>query len=251
MNEKIFPQNVIIVDDDPLTLLDLKNMLMDTGIKNVLTAQDGFDAVKMCKNNHPDLVLMDIKMPVFDGLSAAETIMSESLCDCVILITAYNDFDFLISAIQLGVGGFINKPIDPRTLIPTILIGLSNSRRIKMLTQDVHNEKRKVAELKIIEQAKALIAKEENISESQAYQKLQRMAMDKKCTIVYLANQIVESKSERSKINYGKRIIMEKYGISEQAAFKKIKNYAEVHKCSMLKAVAHFTSKSDSPYELQ
>ena len=101
-----------VLDDEPLTRMDLRDMLTEQGFDVVGEAADGFDAVELCREKHPDVVLMDVKMPVFDGLTASETILTENLADCVVQLTAFSDGGIVESAGQAGVTGYLVKPID-------------------------------------------------------------------------------------------------------------------------------------------
>ena len=109
---------VVIADDEAIIRLDLKEQLQQHGYEVVGQAGDGFDAISLCKQHAPDLVLLDIKMPLLDGLSAAKVIIEENLAGCVVLSTAYSDDNFIKTAKELGVMGYVVKPIDQKSLIP-------------------------------------------------------------------------------------------------------------------------------------
>ena len=100
------------VDDEPITRLDLVQMLEEMGFEVAGDAADGFDAIELCRLHHPDVVLMDIKMPVFDGLTASETIISEDLGGCVVLLTAFRDRELIDRASAIGVTGYLVKKSD-------------------------------------------------------------------------------------------------------------------------------------------
>ena len=89
---------VVIADDEPITRMDLKELLSEEGYQVVGEAADGFDAVEACKQSRPDLVLMDIKMPLLDGLSAAKILFEENLADTVMMLTAYSEREFVDEA---------------------------------------------------------------------------------------------------------------------------------------------------------
>ena len=100
---------IVIVDDEPVIRMDFREILTLNGYFVAGEAADGFDAVELCRREKPDLVIMDIKMSVFDGLSAAEVILSEGLSDCVILVSAYNDKEFFKKAKHAGVMNYLIK----------------------------------------------------------------------------------------------------------------------------------------------
>ena len=107
---------VVIADDEPITRMDLKELLSEEGYQVVGEAADGFDAVEACKQSRPDLVLMDIKMPLLDGLSAAKILFEENLADTVMMLTAYSEREFVDEAKHIGVAGYLVKPIDEKSL---------------------------------------------------------------------------------------------------------------------------------------
>ena len=92
------PIRVVIADDEPITKMDLNELLSEAGYEVVGEASDGFDAVEICRKKHPDLVLMDIKMPLLDGLAAAKIIRSENLAETVMMMTAYSEREFVEQA---------------------------------------------------------------------------------------------------------------------------------------------------------
>ena len=103
--------NILIADDEPITRMDLRELLQESGYNVVAEAGDGFDAVEACKKHHPDLVLMDIKMPYLDGLSASRLIIEENLADAVVLLTAYGDKEFVEVAKVIGLSGYLVNAI--------------------------------------------------------------------------------------------------------------------------------------------
>ena len=128
---------VVIADDEPITRMDLKELLSGEGYQVVGEAADGFDAVEVCKQAKPDLVLMDIKMPLLDGLSAAKIVYEENLADTVMMLTAYSDREFVDQAKDVGVAGYLVKPIDEKSLIPSIELAVARSKDMKKLRKDM------------------------------------------------------------------------------------------------------------------
>ena len=105
-------RTAVVVDDEPITCMDVAEMLREMGFDVVGEAADGFDAVELCRVHRPDLVLMDARMPVFDGLTASKTILEKHYCNCIVLLTAYQDRDMIEKATKAGVSGYLVKPID-------------------------------------------------------------------------------------------------------------------------------------------
>ena len=195
-------RTVVVVDDEPIMRLDLRMMLEELGLSPVGEASDGFDAVEVCRQQRPDVVLMDVKMPVFDGFGAAEVILIEELAGCVVISTAFFDAQFIERANQIGVTGYLVKPIEQRLLLPTIEVALAQSERLREARRQTKAAQQKLADSRVIEQAKALLARERGIAESEAYRELQRLAMDKRCSIASLAATVVQRSSQREVVNW-------------------------------------------------
>lgn len=107
---------IVIADDEPITRMDLKEFLEERGYSVLGEATDGFDAIEMCKKIKPDLVLMDIEMPLLDGLSAARILQQEQIGATIVLLTAYSEREFIDSAKEIGVSGYLVKPIDEKSI---------------------------------------------------------------------------------------------------------------------------------------
>ena len=128
---------VVIADDEPITRMDIKEILEEKGYEVIGEAADGFDAVELCKAKKPELVLMDIKMPLLDGLSAARIMMEEDVDAAIVLLTAYSEREFIDSAKDLGVSGYLVKPIDEKSLIPSIELAVARNREMRKLRRDI------------------------------------------------------------------------------------------------------------------
>ena len=144
---------VVIADDEPITRMDLKELLSEEGYQVVGEAADGFDAVEACKQSRPDLVLMDIKMPLLDGLSAAKILFEENLADTVMMLTAYSEREFVDEAKHIGVAGYLVKPIDEKSLVPSIELAVARSKDMRKLRKDMEKVSERLENRSIIEKA--------------------------------------------------------------------------------------------------
>lgn len=226
-------RTVVVVDDEPITRIDLSQLLTELGFGVVGSAADGFDAVELCRALHPDVVLMDIKMPVFDGLTASETIIQQGLAGCVVLLTAFSDKEFIERAAQAGIGGYLVKPVEERLLLPTLEMAIAQARSLKLAQRETQDIKRQMQETRQLERAKAVFAREKGISEAQAYRELQQLSMNKRRPLAEIAQAVLCQSSEREVVNEAKELLIRKQGISEPAAYKQLVKLAEQKNISL------------------
>lgn len=186
---------VVIADDDVITRLDIREALEFQGYEVVGEAADGIDAVELCADLKPDVVLLDVKMPVMDGLTAAKLIAGAENDIAIIMLTAYNDKQFVDKAGEFGVLGYLVKPLDEKSLIPTIEIAVKRRRAFRELKETVAGQEKKLEERKIIEKAKGILIQNNSISEDEAYKYLRTISMNKRKTIVEVAKIIIETES--------------------------------------------------------
>ena len=184
--------SVAVIDDEPITRMDIAGMLKDLGYSVAGEAGDGFDAVALCRAKHPDVVLMDVKMPVFDGLSASKVILDEDLAGSVVLLTAFSDEEIVEKASRIGVSGYLVKPVEQQRLRPVIEVAVAQSRRLRESKKETEDANRRLEESKLIARAQSLYAKKEGLSESESYQVLRKTAMDKRLPLAFIAKAYLE-----------------------------------------------------------
>ena len=186
---------VVIADDEPITKMDLNELLSEAGYEVVGEASDGFDAVEICRQKHPNLVLLDIKMPLLDGLSAAKIIHEENLAETIMMMTAYSERGFIEQAKESGVGGYLVKPIDEKSLIPNIEMAVNRSREIGKLRKYIAKANDRLENRAIIEKAKGQLMQQEKISEQEAYDYIRRLSQTKHLSMKRVA-EIILKRSE-------------------------------------------------------
>ena len=186
---------VVIADDDVITRLDIREALEFQGYEVVGEAADGIDAVELCADLKPDVVLLDVKMPVMDGLTAAKIIGGAGNDIAIIMLTAYNDKQFVDKAGEFGALGYLVKPVDEKSLTPTIEIAVKRLKEFRELKKTVAGQEKKLEERKIIEKAKGILIQNNSISEDEAYKYLRTISMNKRKTIVEVAKIIIETES--------------------------------------------------------
>lgn len=184
---------VAIADDEPITRMDLREILMEKGYEVVGEATDGFDAVELCKTQSPDLILMDIKMPLLDGLSAARIMFEEKLGAAVVLLTAYSEREFIDSAKEIGVSGYLVKPIDEKSLIPSIELAVARNKEMQKLQKDMAKVEERLESRSIIEKAKGKIMARNGLCEQEAYEFIRKLSLTKNLSMRRVAEIILQA----------------------------------------------------------
>jgi len=229
-------KTVIIADDEPITRMDLCDMVQELGFQVMGQAADGFDAIELCRETHPDVVLMDVKMPIFDGLTASETILSEDLAGCVVLLTAFSDREIISRATAAGVTGYLVKPIDQKSLLPTIEVALAQRQSLQKSRQETQQAQQRLQDDRAIHKAQQLLARQQGCSETEAYRIMRKTAMDKRITLSALAQHILQQAARQDEVAQVKEFLMEKKGMCDQRAYQYISTYAKRNGCSVEQA---------------
>ena len=182
---------VIVADDEPLIRMDLREILEKQGYEVVAEAADGFDVVECCKREHPDLVIMDVKMPLLDGITAAKIIGQEKLAQTVVLLTAYCDREFIEDAKEANVAGYFVKPVNEKTFLPGLEIAVERSRKMAMLEKEYEHVNERLERRTLVEQAKGLVMSQKGISEQEAYDYIRNVSRTKNISMKRVAEMIL------------------------------------------------------------
>lgn len=187
---------VVIIDDEPITRMDLREIMEEKGYQVLGEAADGFDAIELCKEHFPDLVLMDICMPLLDGLSAAKVIHEEHLADTVVLLTAYSEREYIDGAKESGVSGYLVKPIDEKSLVPSIELAVARSREMNRLRKETEQVSRRLENRILIERAKGYLMTSNHMSEQKAYEHIRTISQIKNISMRRVAEIILTKAGE-------------------------------------------------------
>lgn len=187
---------IIVAEDELITRMDMIEIIEEAGYTVVGHAGDGFEAIEVCRRERPDLAIMDIKMPLLDGIKAAKIIKDENLAKCVILVTAYSDLELINEAKNVGVMSYLVKPIDEKSLIPAIEIAFNKQSEINIVKSELEIIQQKLEDRKIIEKAKGIIMTKRKYSEDEAYKFMRNLAMEKRTSIRKISEIIVKSFGE-------------------------------------------------------
>ena len=178
---------VVLADDEPIMLMNLSEVLESNGYDVVGTAVDGFEAIDVCKTQHPDIVLLDIQMPVLDGLAAAKYIRAEHLAKTIIIISAFSDDDFVVKAGTYGVSGYLVKPIDTHTLLSTMKVAVIRSEELQDLRDEINKVTRDMETRKKVERAKGILMQTRNMGEQEAYDTIRMISKERNMSMELVA----------------------------------------------------------------
>jgi two-component system, response regulator PdtaR len=184
------PRRIIIADDESLIRLDLREMLTHLGYDVVGEAGDGRTAFDLARKLRPDLVIMDIKMPDMDGISAAEGLTSEKIAP-VVLLTAYSDHGLVERAKEAGIVGYVVKPFREAELMPVIELSLARFEEFCALEREVGGLKEALESRKIVERAKGVLMEVHGMKESEAFHRIRKTSMDSRKSMREVAEAIL------------------------------------------------------------
>jgi response regulator NasT len=171
------PRRVLIAEDEALIRLDLKEMLEEEGYLVVGEAGDGQQAVDLASQVQPDVVILDVKMPVLDGISAAERIVADQIAP-VVMLTAFSQRDLVERAAEAGAMAYVVKPFGKADLLPAIEVSLSRHQQMRALAGEVSDLTERLESRKVIDRAKGKLQTEQGMTEPEAFRWIQKAAMD-------------------------------------------------------------------------
>jgi len=183
-------RRVLIAEDEALIRLDLREMLVEEGYDVCGEAGDGEEAVALAARLRPDLVILDIKMPILDGLAAAEKIAGERIAPVVIL-TAFSQRDLVERARAAGAMAYLVKTFQKSDLVPAIEIAISRYAELHALEAEVASLADRLETRKIVERAKGTLMSAFSMSEPESFKWIQRAAMDNRLTMKEVAERII------------------------------------------------------------
>ena len=179
---------ILVAEDETLIRMDLVEMLQDAGYEIVAQAKNGQEAVDLANLHRPDLAILDIKMPVMDGISAAEKIIELAP---VLILTAYSQIELVARARDAGVMAYVVKPFTVGDLIPAIEIAMSRHTQMRSLTDEVADLHDRLETRKLVDRAKGILMKALDLSEPAAFSWIQRAAMDRRLTMKAVAQAVI------------------------------------------------------------
>ena len=190
MTEQTTQRRVVVAEDESLIRIDIVETLRDKGFDVVGEAGDGNKAVELAFALKPDLIVMDIKMPDLDGLSAAEKIAELKIP--VVLLTAFSQQELVTRAAEVGAMAFLVKPFSPQDLLPAIEIALSRHAQLIALETEILDLGERLETRKLVERAKAVLSEKMKLTEPEAFRWIQKASMDRRLSMADVSRTVLE-----------------------------------------------------------
>jgi two-component system, response regulator PdtaR len=186
---------VVVVEDEGLIRMDVVATLQEAGYEVVGEGSDGEEAIKLATELQPDLVVMDIKMPKLDGISAAEKIAELKIP--VVLLTAFSQSDLVARAASAGAMAYVTKPFKPTDLLPAIQIALSRHEELVSLEAEIADLSDRLETRKLMDRAKGLLQSKMKLSEPESFRWIQKASMDRRLSMAQVAKAVLEQLGDK------------------------------------------------------
>ena len=187
---------ILVAEDEALIRMDLVEMLQEAGYEVIAQATNGEEAIALALEHQPDLAILDVKMPVLDGISAAEKIIATAP---VLMLTAFSQRELIDRARDAGVMAYVVKPFTIGDLVPAIEIAISRHTQMQSLAVEVAYLHERLETRKIIDRAKGILMKALNLSEPEAFSWIQRAAMDRRLSMREVAQAVISPEAALDK----------------------------------------------------
>ena len=181
----------LVVEDETLIRLDIVETLEDAGYEVVGQAADGEQAIALADELEPDLIVMDVKMPGMDGITAAERILQDRRC-AVVMLTAFSQSELVERARDAGAMAYVVKPFDASDVVPAIELAMARYAEIRALDDEVADLEDRLASRKAVDQAKGLLQEGLGLSEAEAFRWIQKTAMDLRKSMREVAEGVID-----------------------------------------------------------
>lgn len=184
------PVRILIAEDEELTRVMVRTQLEQLGYEVVGEAETGEDAVRLALQTRPDVAILDIRMPVMDGIEAARQIVAQHPC-AVVFLTAYAEEELIAQATQVGAYGYLLKPFRKQELAPAITLALARFREMQAKDREVRELQEALETRKLIERAKGILMDRLGLSEAEAFRRIHFMARNQNKTMKEIAQSVI------------------------------------------------------------
>lgn len=187
---------VVIAEDEALIRMDLKEMLEEEGYSVVGEAGDGRSAVELAREHRPDLCIFDVKMPVLDGISAAEQVAEENIAP-VLMLTAFSQRELVERARDAGAMAYLVKPFSKSDVVPAIEMAVSRFTELRALEKEVADLSQRLETRKLVDRAKSVLQTQYGLTEPAAFRWIQKTSMDRRLSMRQVAEAVIADGEER------------------------------------------------------
>jgi response regulator NasT len=188
---------VIVAEDESLIRIDIVEILRDNGFDVVGEAADGEKAVALAEELRPDVVVMDVKMPLLDGISAAEILTKRHIAP-VVLLTAFSQRELVERAAEAGALAYVVKPFTPNDLIPAIDIALTRYQQITALEDEISDLSERLETRKVLDRAKGILNDTMGLTEPESFRWIQKASMDRRLSMREVAQTVIDQLAEKA-----------------------------------------------------
>jgi AmiR/NasT family two-component response regulator len=188
---------VVVAEDESLIRIDIVEMLRDHGFEVVGEAADGEKAVALAEELRPDIVVMDVKMPLLDGISAAEILTKRHIAP-VVLLTAFSQRELVERAAEAGALAYVVKPFTPNDLIPAIDIALTRYQQITALEDEISDLAERLETRKVLDRAKGILNDTMGLTEPEAFRWIQKASMDRRLSMREVAQTVIDQLADKA-----------------------------------------------------
>ncbi|MGO1434695.1 MAG: ANTAR domain-containing response regulator [Canibacter sp.] len=189
-------RRVVVAEDESLIRLDIVETLKEHGFDVVGEAGDGEEAIRLVEEHEPDVVIMDVKMPKLDGISAAEKINKDHAAP-VVLLTAFSQSELVERATEAGALAYVVKPFTPADLLPAIEIAIARFDQLTQLESEVADLAERFETRKLVDRAKGILNDKMGLSEPEAFRWIQKASMDRRLTMQDVAKTIIDQLGQK------------------------------------------------------
>ena len=191
-------RTAVVAEDESIIRMDIVETLTEAGFEVVAAVGDGVSVVEKTRELRPDIVVMDVKMPKSDGVSAAEKIGEEGLAPVVIL-TAFSQQELVERARDAGAMAYVVKPFTPADLLPAVEIAISRFQQITQLENEIADMGERFETRKRVDRAKGLLQSNMGLTEPEAFRWIQKTSMDRRLTMREVADAVIDQLGDAGK----------------------------------------------------